>query len=129
MKEEVRELTAEETLWQKLVQPRMDRFLEKVNQLRGNGREPATLEWAKKIRPKDIALLEGTRPYNRQAPPEDVQKLKLLLGHVRRGMFITKIRKLFTKGEMFQDLEFVRARVAGSEDDIQYFSMLPTSPP
>jgi len=122
-------LTAEETLWQRLVQPRLDRFMEKVNQLRSDGREPATLEWAKKIRPKDIAVLEGTRPYNRQAPPEDVRKLRLLLGHVQRGMFITKIRKFFTKGEMFQDLEFVRAKVAGSEDDIQYFSMLPTSPP
>jgi hypothetical protein len=122
-------LTEEEVLWQKLVQPGLDRFMEKVNLLRSDGREPATLEWAKKIRPKDIAVLEGTRPYNRQAPPEDVRKLKLLLGHVQRGMFITKIRKVFTKGEMFQDLEFVRAKVAGSEDDIQYFSMLPTSPP
>jgi len=122
-------LTEEETLWQKLVQPRLDRFLGKVNDLRSNGREPATLEWAKKIHPKDIAVLEGTRPYNRQAPQEDVRKLRLLLGHVQRGKFITKFRKVFTKGEMFQDLEFVRARVAGSEDNIQYFSMLPTSPP
>ena len=122
-------LTEEEMAWQKLVQPRVSRLLEKVNQLRGGGREPATLEWAKKIRARDIAVLEGRRPFNREAPKEDVQKLKLLLGHVQRGMFITKIRKVFTKGEMFQDLEFIRARVAGSEDDIEYFSMLPTSPP
>jgi hypothetical protein len=122
-------LTEEEAAWQKLVQPRVGRLLEKVNELRRNGREPATLEWAKKIRRRDIAVLEGTRPFNRQAPKEDVQKLRLLLGHVQRGMFITKIRKVFTRGEMNYDLEFIRARVAGSEDDIEYYSMLPTSPP
>lgn len=122
-------LTAEETQWQKLVQPRVDGFLQRVEQLRRDGREPATLEWAKKIRKKDIAVLDGTRPYNRQAPKEDVAKLKLLLGHVKKGTFITKVRKFFTKGEMFQDLEFVRARVGSQYDDIEYYSMLPTSPP
>jgi uncharacterized protein YkuJ len=104
-------------------------FLQRVEQLRQDGREPATLEWAKKIRKKDIAVLDGTRPYNRQAPKEDVAKLKLLLGHVKKGTFITKVRKFFTKGEMFQDLEFVRARVGSQYDDIEYYSMLPTSPP
>ena len=122
-------LTPEETQWQKLVQPRVDGFLQRVEQLRRDGREPATLEWAKKIRKKDIAVLDGTRPYNRQAPQEDVAKLKLLLGHVKKGTFITKVRKFFTKGEMFQDLEFVRARVGSQYDDIEYYSMLPTSPP
>jgi len=122
-------LTPEETQWQKLVQPRVDGFLQRVEQLRRDGREPATLEWAKKIRKKDIAVLDGTRPYNRQAPKEDVAKLKLLLGHVKKGTFITKVRKFFTKGEMFQDLEFVRARVGSQYDDIEYYSMLPTSPP
>ena len=31
--------------------------------------------------------------------------------------------------EMDHDLAFVRAKVAGEEDDIEYFSILPTSPP
>jgi hypothetical protein len=30
---------------------------------------------------------------------------------------------------MDQDLEFVRARVGDQDDDIEYFSILPTSPP
>jgi hypothetical protein len=122
-------LTAEETQWQKVVQPRVNGFLQRVEQLRRDGREPATLEWAKKISRKDIAVLEGTSPYNRSAPKEDVAKLKLLLGHVKKGAFITKLRKFFTKGEMFQDLEFVRAKVGSQYDDIEYYSMLPTSPP
>ena len=122
-------LTEQEVAWQKHVQPRLERFLRRVAQLRGEGREPATLEWAKRIRKKDIAVLEGSRPFNRQAPKEDIAKLKLLLGHIKNNMFITKVRKLFTKGEMVQDLEFVRARVGARDDDIEYYSMLPTSPP
>jgi hypothetical protein len=122
-------LTPQEVAWQKLLEPRVNDLIQKVQFLRRTGREPATLEWAKKIKRKDIAVLEGTRPFNRAAPGEDIKKLRLLLGHVRRGMFITKIRKQFTKGEMFQDLEFVRAKVGGIEDDVEYYSMLPTSPP
>jgi hypothetical protein len=30
---------------------------------------------------------------------------------------------------MGEDLEFVRARVGDKDDDIEYFSILPTSPP
>jgi hypothetical protein len=66
---------------------------------------------------------------NREAPKEDVEKLKLLKGHVRKGQFVTKLRKAFAKEEMSEDLEFVRARVGGKDDDIEYFSILPTSPP
>ena len=91
--------------------------------------EPTTLEWAKKITKKDIDVLKGKKRYNRDAPKADVEKLKLLLDYVEKGQFITKIRKVFTKGEMNADLEFVRAEVDEWEDKIEYYSILPTSPP
>jgi hypothetical protein len=122
-------LTREESEWQKHVQPRVEADLQKVNELRSKKREPATLEWAKKITDKDVGLLEGKEKYNREAPAEDVEKLKLLKGHVKKGQFVTKLRKVFGRDEMSSDLEFVRAHVGDKDDDIEYVSILPTSPP
>jgi hypothetical protein len=122
-------LSKEEAEWQKYVQPKVQDDLKKVNDLRSKKHEPATLEWARKITDKDIGLLEGKEKYNREAPKEDVEKLKLLKGHVKKGQFVTKLRKAFSKDEMSEDLEFVRAKVGDKDDDIEYFSILPTSPP
>jgi hypothetical protein len=122
-------LTKEETAWQAHVQPRVQDDLKKVNELRGKKHEPSTLEWAKKIGDKDVGILEGEEKYNREAPKEDVEKLKLLKGHIKKGQFVTKLRKVFAKDEMSDDLEFVRAKVGDKDDDIEYFSILPTSPP
>jgi len=122
-------LTKEETAWQKHVQPKAADYLKKVADLRQKKQEPATLEWAKKITADDISVLEGKKAYNRDAPKEDVDKLKLLKGHVQKGQFVTKMRKVITKAEMDKDLEFVRATVDGQDDNIEYFSILPTSPP
>jgi hypothetical protein len=122
-------LSTQETDWQKLVQPKVADFTKKVNDLRGRKIEPAILEWAKKITEKDVGVLEGTEKYNREAPKEDVENLKILKGHVQKGQFITKMRKMFTKDEMGDDLEFTRARIDDKDDDIEYFSILPTSPP
>ena len=86
----------------------------------------------KKDPKRAVEILEKVlekKPYNRQAPKEDVDKLKLLKGHVQKGQFVTKLRKIFTKAEMDRDLEFVRARVNGENDDMEYVSILPTSPP
>jgi hypothetical protein len=91
--------------------------------------EPATLEWAKKITENDLGVLDGSKPYNRQAPEADVKNLKILKGHVQKGQFVTKLRKVFAKDEMNEDLEFVRAKVGDKEDNVEYFSILPTSPP
>jgi hypothetical protein len=104
-------------------------FVQAVQKARQQGHEPATLEWAKKITQRDIEVMEGKARYNREAPPEDVRKLKLLKGHVQKGQFVTKIRKVFKKDEMSHDLEFVRAKVGGKDDEVEYFSILPTSPP
>jgi len=122
-------LSKEESEWQTHVQPKVQDDLKKVNDLRGKQHQPATLEWAKKITEKDIGLLEGKEKYNREAPKDDVEKLKLLKGHVKKDQFVTKMRKVFSKDEMSDDLEFVRARVGDKDDDIEYFSILPTSPP
>jgi len=122
-------LTKQESEWLKHVQPRVQEDLKKVNDLRQKKHEPATLEWARKITEKDIGLLEGKEKYNREAPADDVKNLKILKGHVKKGQFITKLRKVFSKDEMSDDLEFVRAKVGDKDDDIEYFSILPTSPP
>jgi hypothetical protein len=122
-------LTAQEVGWQAVVRPHANEFLQKVNDLRRKNQQPATLEWAKKITENDIGVLLGQKPYNRNAPKEDVDKLKLLKGHVKQGQFVTKLRKVFTKAEMNDDLVFARANIANKDDDIEYFSILPTSPP
>jgi hypothetical protein len=122
-------LTKDEVEWQKHVQPRLQELTRKAQELQGKRQVPATLEWAKKLTASDIAVLEGKKPYNREAPKEDIEKLKILKGHLKEGQFVTKFRKVFTKAEMNEDLEFVRAKIGERQDDIEYFSILPTSPP
>jgi hypothetical protein len=122
-------LTAEEKAWQTAIQPKAAEFNQAVQEVRKKGHEPATLEWAKKITEGDLAVLSGEKAYNRDAPKEDVAKLKLLKGHLKQGQFVTKMRKVFAKDEMGEDLEFVAAKVGDKADDIEYFSILPTSPP
>jgi hypothetical protein len=65
----------------------------------------------------------------RQVAEEEVQQLSLLLGHLQQGLFITKFRKIFTRGEMNDDLELVAARLGDHEDNSEYEETLPTSPP
>ncbi len=65
----------------------------------------------------------------RHAPSEDVRRLQELTGHVQAGLFVTKFRKLFTRGEMNDDLVIVPARVGEHEDSSEYEEILPTSPP
>jgi hypothetical protein len=122
-------LSKDEVEWQKHVQPRLQELTRKAQELQGKRQVPATLEWAKKLTASDIAVLEGKKPYNREAPKEDIEKLKILKGHLKEGQFVTKFRKVFTKAEMNEDLEFVRAKIGERQDDIEYFSILPTSPP
>lgn len=124
-------LTAQEKAWMKVVQPQLDDFERFVRsrQQEFPGWQPARLEWAKKITQHELDVINGTAKYDRDAPAEDVKKLKILNGHVRKGQFITKIRKVFMHDEMSDDLTFVRAKVAGQNDDIEYEYILPTSPP
>ena len=55
----------------------------------------------------------------REAPAEDVKQLKILVGHLKEGQFITKIRKTFTKGEMDDDLLIVPAKLGQAEEAIR----------
>jgi hypothetical protein len=91
--------------------------------------QPAKLEWAKKLTAKDLAILNGTAKFDREADADAIRDLKLLRGHLKQGQWITKFRKVFRRGEMDADLEFVRARLGGKPDEIDYEYILPTSPP
>jgi hypothetical protein len=81
----------------------------------------ARLEKARQERPLGYLV--------RQAPADDVRQLQLLAGHLQAGLFITKFRKIFTRGEMNDDLELVLATQGQSEDRSEYEETLPTSPP
>jgi hypothetical protein len=122
-------LTATEKAWRELAQPGLKGFTDKAGALQGQGLKPATLEWAKKITQNDLDVIEGKAKYNREAPKEEIEKLKLLKGHVQKDQFITKFRKVFAKSEMENDLELVRAKIGDKDDDLEYYSILPTSPP
>jgi hypothetical protein len=122
-------LTATEKGWRELAQPTLKELNDKARALQGQGLKPATLEWAKKITQNDLDIIEGKAKYNREAPKEEIEKLKFLKGHVQKDQFVTKFRKVFAKSEMDNDLELVRAKIGDKDDDLEYYSILPTSPP
>jgi hypothetical protein len=119
-------LTAEEKAWQQAVREPLQKM---SRQLVQSQRQPTSLEWAKKITADDVKVMTGEKKFNREAPAEDVEKLKQLKGIVKEGQWVTKMRKVFAKGEMTDDLEFVEAKIGDKPDDIEYFRILPTSPP
>ncbi len=53
---------------------------------------------------------------HRKAPNDKVKALTQLKGHVRRGSFLTKFRKVFQKSEMQRDLKIVPADAALSTE-------------
>jgi len=119
-------VTAQEKAWQGVVD----------SALSDSGRSsasvpsmPTRLEWAKKLDGKDLAMLDGSLKFDRQADPAAIRDLKILRGHLRQGQWVTKLRKVFRKAEMSQDLEFTRATLGGKPDDMEYIYILPTSPP
>ncbi len=81
----------------------------------------ARLEKYQKERPGGYLL--------REAPAADLQQMKILVGHLKEGQFITKFRKTFTKGEMDDDLLIVQAKFGHAVDKSEYEEILPTSPP
>jgi hypothetical protein len=124
-------VTSAERRWEKIADaelPELAQF-EQAQRQKNPGWQPARLEWAKQITTADIGMIEGTVRFDRESDPEAVKELKLLRGHIRQGQWITKIRRIFRRGEMAHDLEFVRARLGGALDDMEYVYILPTSPP
>jgi hypothetical protein len=124
-------LTPQEKRWMQVVQPRLESLnrVITVHTQEMPSWQPARLEWAKRLTSQDLAVLTGAAPYGREADPEAVRNLRLLRGHLREGQTVTKIRKVFLKGEMSRDLVFERARLEGIPDDMEYEYILPTSPP
>ncbi len=89
----------------------------------------ANLEWAGKLTAARLDVLTGKAKYNRQAPPEEIKRLRLLSGHLKQDWFLTKFRRNFQHNEMNQDISLIPARIQGEEDDIEYTSILSSSPP
>jgi hypothetical protein len=65
----------------------------------------------------------------RDLPANELKDMQQLAGHLTEGLFITKFRKIFTRGEMNDDLLIVPARYSDTEDRSEYEEILPSSPP
>ncbi|MCI0463492.1 MAG: DUF2330 domain-containing protein [Gemmataceae bacterium] len=95
-------------------------------------KDPRRAQAIYKVIQKRLAAYNKLRPNGflvREAPAEDVRNLRILLGHLQRGLFVTKFRKIFTRDEMNDDLLIVAARLGGRQDFSEYEEVLPTSPP
>ncbi len=95
-------------------------------------KEYGSREKAREILEARLEKLKTERPDGyliREAPQKDIAGLKILVGHLQPGLFLTKIRKTFTPGEMSDDLVIVPAEVAGVWDSSEYQEILPSSPP
>ena len=89
----------------------------------------AQLEWAGKLTSKRLEVLTHPDQYHRDAPTEEVKRLKILSGHLKQDWYLTKFRKNFQRSEMTHDIGLVPARYNGVSDELEYVSILPASPP
>jgi hypothetical protein len=62
----------------------------------------------------------------REASKEDLASLPFLKGHLREGQFLTKFVRVFTKGEMAEDLELVAAQAGQARDESEHDELLRT---
>jgi hypothetical protein len=95
-------------------------------------KDPQRREAIFKVIRERLAKAQKARPIGylvRHAPKKDIDDLRHLAGHLQAGLFITKFRKIFTTGEMSDDLVMVPARLGDEEDTSEYTEQLPTSPP
>lgn len=123
-------LTAREKQWKTVVDARMSDLRNRPQQANGSRLSPPTrLEWARKLTPKDLAMLTGTVKFDREADAQAIAQLKILRGHLKEGQWVTKLRKVFRADEMTQDLELIPASLGGKPDTMEYVYILPTSPP
>jgi len=113
-----------------MLTPTETRFLKLLgNQPLKPSPDGAALEWAGKLTAQRLECLSDPSKYNREAPPEEKKRLSLLRGHLKEGWYLTKLRKSFRKDEMTHDLDLVPARINQVKDELDYVSILPTSPP
>jgi hypothetical protein len=97
-------------------------------------RDHKQAEAVNKVIGERMAKCRKERPHGylvreREAPPADIKQLKLLSGHLKEGQFLTKLRKIFTRGEMDDDLLIVPAKLGQAEDSSEYHQVLPTRVP
>jgi len=122
-------VTKEEKDWQAVLKPELEGLRRKAEEISRKGWTPTKMEYANALTEADLGVLDGTVKYDRAAEPEAIENLKILKGHLRKGLFLTKCRKIFMKEEMTDDLVFVPAKLGGQEDWVVYDRILPTSPP
>jgi hypothetical protein len=92
-------------------------------------KDPKKAEAVYKVILERLAKYRKERPSGylvREAPNADIKLLKLLVGHLKEGLFLTKLRKTFTRGDMNDDLLIVPARLGQAEDSSEYQEILPT---
>jgi serine/threonine protein kinase len=95
-------------------------------------RDPKKAEAVYKVIRERLAKYQKERPGGyllREAPEADLKQMKIMVGHLKEGQFITKFRKIFTKSEMDDDLLIMQAKLGNAEDRSEYEEILPTSPP
>ena len=63
---------------------------------------------------------------NRRAPDAEVTGLTRLKGHLQKGQWLTKFRKVLRKDEMTDDMVMVSVP---KEQEQTYVRIMPTSPP
>lgn len=113
-----------------MLTPTETRFLKLLgNQPPQGSADGAQLEWAGKLTAQRLECLSDPAKYNREAPAEEKKRLAILRGHLKEGWYLTKMRKWFRKDEMTHDLDLVPARINQVKDELDYVSILPTSPP
>lgn len=105
------------------------KFMQMVDSTKFESSGRTTLEWAGRLTPRRLEVLSDPKKYNRVAPAEEVANLKILRGHLKRGHYLTKFRRAFTPAEMTEDLVLRPAILGQTRDDLEYVSILPTSPP
>jgi hypothetical protein len=122
-------VTKEEKDWLEVLKPKLEELRRQAAEIQGKGRTPTRMEYAKKLTEEDLGVLDGSVKYDRAAEKEAIDNLKILKGHLRKDLFLTKCRKIFQKDEMTDDLVFVPAKLGDKEDVVTYDRILPTSPP
>ena len=122
-------LSKEEKDWSDVVKPKLEETKKKAEEIKRDRLQLTRLEYARRLTEEDMNVIEGSAKYDRAADKEAIDNLRILKGHLRKGLFLTKCRKVFVKDEMRADLVFVDATFDDKADTMEYDRILPTSPP
>ncbi len=115
--------------WYEYVKSKREELFREFKDELGKGRTPSTLEWARRLTDDDLKIASGEIKFDREAPAEEVKKLTVLNGILRKAHFVTKCRHVFYKDDMDEDLVFAEASFKGKKDAIEHVEIMPSSPP